>query len=116
MAAVDIAQISRRIIVITEKQCGEAAVGRIVAKEPVYLLQQALRLFQRESELAAQIGLQISHEKRGGNSLSCHVGGNETETVRAETEEVIVIAADWARGGAGAGGFAEIEARLRLRR
>src|SRR6202030_459916 len=103
MAAVDIAQISRRIIVITEKQSGEAAVGRIVTKEPVYLLQQALRLFERESELAAQIGLQISHEKRGGESLSCHVGDNQAETVRPETEEVVVIAADGACGDAGSG-------------
>src|SRR6266851_2349742 len=116
MAAVDIAQISRRIIVITEKQCGEAAVGRVVAKEPVYLLQQALRLFQRQGELAAQIGLQIGHEESSGNSLSCHVGDNEADTVRAETEEVVVIAADSARGDAGSGIFERLERRLRLRK
>src|SRR5260370_41726042 len=100
MGAVDVAQISRRIIVVTEKQCGKAAVGRIVAKESVYLLQQALRLFQRKGELAAQIGLQIRHEKRRGNSLSGQVGDNEAEPVRAEAEEVIVSVADSGRGAA----------------
>ena len=116
MTAVDVAQESRRIVVITEKQCGEGAVRCVVAKKAVYLLQHALRLFQREGELTAEISLQIGHQKGGGNSLPGDVGDDETETIGAEAEEVVVIPAHGTSGDAGSGIFERFELRHGLRK
>src|SRR4029077_5458368 len=55
---------------------------------------------QRESELAAQIGLQIRHQESGGQSLSRYIRNDKAETIRAEAQKVVVIPAYGARGNA----------------
>src|SRR6266851_12512 len=57
MTAVDVAQETGGIVIISEKQGSEGAIGCVVAKQPIYLLQQALRLLQCEGELTAKIRL-----------------------------------------------------------
>ena len=60
-----------------------------------------MRMIQRESRLAAQVGLKISHEKRSGNSLSRDVTDDQAEhrvpaSGLTEIEEIEVITADLA--------------------
>ena len=98
MAAIDIAQAAGRDMVIGEEESGERAVGRVLREE---LVDDAKNIFQaivRDGALAAQIGLQIGHEEGGGDAFAGDVADNETETVRAEVEEIVIIPADGARG------------------
>src|SRR5215471_18876852 len=96
MAAVDIAQIAGRVVVVGKKKRGEGAVRRVVTKEAIDFLQQALRLFECQGELAAQVGLQIGHQQRGGNSLPGDIGDHKAKAVGTELEEVVVVSADGA--------------------
>ena len=65
--------------------------------------QEALRLIERNGALAAEIGLQIGHQQRGGDAFARNVADNEAEPAGAEVEEVVIISADGARGKAVAG-------------
>ena len=103
MAAVNVADKAARDVVIDEEERGEGAVGRVLGKELIDGAQEALRLIERNSALAAEIGLQIGHQQRGGDAFARNVADNEAEPAGAEIEEVVIISADGARGKAVAG-------------
>lgn len=103
MAAVNVADKATRDVVIGEEERGEGAVGRVLGKELIDGAQEALRLIERNSALAAEIGLQIGHQQRGGDPFAGNVADDETEPAGAEIEEIVIIAADGARGKAVAG-------------
>ena len=50
--------------------------------------------FAGEGELAAEVGLEVRHEQRGGDAFAGDVADDEAEAVVAEGEEVVVVAAD----------------------
>ena len=54
--------------------------------------EETLRLVERDGALAAEIGLQIGHEKSGGDAFAGNVTDDQAETVRAEVEEVVIVA------------------------
>ena len=83
MAAVGVAQAARGIVEFREKQCGERAVRGVLAKKLVHGAQQALRLVDSNSALAAQIGLKIGHQQRRGDSLTGNVADDEAEALAA---------------------------------
>ena len=87
-------------MVVGEEKGGERAVGRVLGEELIDGVKEALGLIERNGALAAEIGLQIGHEERGGNSLPGDVADDETETIGAEVEEVVIVAADSARRAA----------------
>src|SRR5437879_13911877 len=70
MAAIGVAQAAGGVVIFGEEESGESAVRRVVAEKLVHRTQEALRLIESESALAAQIGLQIGHQESGGNSFS----------------------------------------------
>ena len=70
MTAIRVAQALSSVIVFGEEEGGVGAVGRILAKELIHGSQEALRLIQSDSALAAQVRLQVGHQKSGSNSFS----------------------------------------------
>jgi hypothetical protein len=98
MAAIDVAEAAGGDVVVGEEEGGERAVGSVLREE---LVDDAKNIFQaivRDGALAAEIGLKIGHEESCGDAFTGNVGDDEAETVRAEVEEVVVVAADGARG------------------
>src|SRR5262249_29167912 len=103
MAAVDVAQTLRAIVILGEEERGVSVVGGIVIKKLVYRLQQLLRLVYRHGTLAPQICLQVRHEQRAGNSLACDIAQYQAETAIADMEKVVVVAAYLMRLNTGSG-------------
>ena len=79
MAAVYVAETPRGSVVLGEEESGEGGVGGIVAEELVHRSQKAMRLVEGDGALATQIGLEIGHEKSGGNAFAGNVGNHEAE-------------------------------------
>lgn len=57
MAAIDVAEAARRDAVIREEERGEGAVGSVLGEELIDGAEEALGLVERDSALAAEIGL-----------------------------------------------------------
>ena len=72
-------------------------------------------MIQSESRLAAQVGLQVGHEKGGGDSFAGNVADDEAELVLAEVEDIEVIASHVAGGKAKAGVFEGLRFGMDLR-
>jgi len=96
MTAIGVTQAARGVVVFGEEEGGEGAVGSVVTEELVHGAQEALELIECDGALAAEIGLQIGHQESGGDAFSGDVADDEGETAAAETQEVVVIAADFA--------------------
>ena len=98
MTAINVTEAAAGDVVVGEEESGEGAVGSVLREE---LVDDAKNIFQaivRDGALAAQIGLQIGHEEGGGDAFARNVADDEAEAVWAEVEEVVVVAADGARG------------------
>ncbi len=83
-------------VVIGEEEGGEGAVGSVLGEELIDGPEEALGLVDGDRALAAEIGLQIGHEKRGGDALAGNVTDDQAETVGAEIKKVIIVASDGA--------------------
>src|SRR5229473_196685 len=114
MAAIRIAQAAAGVIVFGEEESGEGAVGCVVAEELVDGAKEALGLVEGDGALAAQIGLKIGHQEGGGDAFPGDVADDETDTLAAEIEEVVIIATDFASLDAQASIFEGFEWWLRL--
>src|SRR5229473_3913363 len=114
MAAIGKAQAAGGVVVFGEEESGEGAVGCVVAKELIDGTKEALRLVESDGALAAQIGLKIGHQESGGDTFPGDVADDETDTLAAEIQEVVIIATDFASLDAQAGIFEGFEWRLRL--
>ena len=115
MAAIDVAEAAGRDVVIGEEERGEGAVGRVLGEELIDGAQEALGLVERDGALAAEIGLQIGHEQSGGDAFAGNVADDEAEAIGAEVEEIVIVAADGARGKAVAGIVERADGRTELR-
>ena len=114
MATIDVAEAAGGDVVIGEEECSERTVGRVLGEELIDGLQEALGLVKRDGALAAEIGLQIGHEKSGGDALAGNVADDEAETIGAELEEVVIVAADGARRAAVTGIIETADWRTKL--
>ncbi len=94
MPAVCVSQALCGVVVVGEEDRGIGAVDRVLVEEAIHGLQKEQGLFAGEGELAAQVGLQVRHEQRGGDAFSCDVADDEAEALVAQGEKVVVIAAD----------------------
>src|SRR6266699_2155559 len=115
MAAIGVTQAAGVVVIFGEEESSESAVGRIFAEELIHGTQEALRLIEGDGALAAQIGLQIGQQESRSDSLSRDVGDQETEPLLAETEEVVIIATDFASLDAKSRIFKGLERRRGLR-
>ena len=70
MAAIGVAQAPCGVFVFGEEECREGTVGGVIAKKLVYRTHKAPGLIEGDGALAAQIRLQIGHQKSGGDSFS----------------------------------------------
>src|SRR5580704_9266282 len=102
MAAVDVAEAAGGNVVVGEKERGERAVGRVLREKLVDGAQNIFEAIVGDGALAAQVGLQICHEQRGGDAFAGNVADDEPEAVEAEIEKVVVVAAYRAGGEAAA--------------
>src|SRR5260370_28802903 len=114
MAAIRIAQAAGGVIVFGEEESGKGAVGSVVAEELVDGAKEALGLVEGDGALAAQIGLKIGHQESGGDTFPGDVADDETDTLAAEIQEVVIITTNFASLDAQAGIFEGFEWRLRL--
>ena len=96
MAAVGVMQEARRVVIFGEEQRGVGAVGGVFAEELVHGAQEMIGLLVGDGGEAAQIGLQVGHQERGGDSFAGNVRDYEAETILTEIEEIVVVAADLA--------------------
>jgi hypothetical protein len=94
MAAVGVAEAAGGVIVVGEEDGGVGGVGGVLEEEAVDGLEEELGLVAREGELAAEVGLEIGHEKCGSDAFAGDVADDEAEPLAAEGEEVVVVAAD----------------------
>jgi len=115
MAAVGVAQKAGGVIIFGEEKSGEGSVGGVFAEELVDGAQEMVGLLVGHGAEAAQIGLQVGHQKGSGNAFPGNVRDDKTETILAEIEEVVVVAADLAGLDADAGVFQSGERRKCLR-
>ena len=98
VTAVHVAERARQVVVVREEEAREGAFGRVLAEEAVDGLEEAPRLVEGERDLAAQVRLEVRHEEGGRYPLSHHVPDHEAQAVRAEGQEVVVVAAHRLRG------------------
>src|SRR5579864_7810549 len=70
---------------------------------------------ERESALATQVGLEVGHEKSGGDSFARDISDDEAELLLAEIEKVEVVAADLSRLQAEPGVFERFGLGMNLR-
>src|SRR5713101_2968849 len=115
MTAIGVTQATRSVVIFGEEQGGESAVGSVVTEELVHGAQETLRLIQSDGALAAQIGLKVGHQESGGDSFSGDVAAHEAETVAAETQEIVIITADFVSLDADTRVFKRFEGRQSLR-
>src|SRR3954469_1826049 len=87
---------SHSVVILSKEQCGVGAVGRILVEQLVHALQKTLRLIGCNCALAAEACLQISHQKRRGNSLPRNVPHDQPKPLSAQIEEIVIITADFA--------------------
>ena len=103
VAAVGVAEAAGGVVVVGEEDGGVGGVGGVLEEEAVDGLEEGLGLVAGEEELAAEVGLEVGHEKRGGDAFAGDVADDEAEALVAEGEEVVVVAADVAGLDADAG-------------
>src|SRR5579864_4360562 len=116
MSAVGVTQGAGAVVEFSEEQSGVSAFGGVLVEQLVDGTQEALRVIESDRALAAQVGLQVGHEEGGANSLPGRVADDQAETILAEVEKIVVVAADLVGLNATAGIFESVEARQGLRK
>src|SRR5262249_16814372 len=96
MAAVGVAQTSRAVVVCAEEQAGVGILGGVLVEQIVDRPQKSLGFVQSRSVLGTQVGLQVGHQWSGADSLPGNVAQHQPQPVRAESQEVVVVAPDLA--------------------
>jgi hypothetical protein len=79
VAAIYVTQPLQHVVVFGEKERGVSAGARVFVKELIDGSQELLWLIQSDGALAAQICLEVGHQKRGGDALSCNVANHQTQ-------------------------------------
>jgi len=97
MAAIDVAQSASCVVILGEEECSEGAAGSVLAEESIHGAEEALWLIQRESGLAAKIGLEIGHQESRGDSFSRDVTDDQAEAFSAQIKKIVIVAAHLAR-------------------
>src|SRR5215831_1787096 len=69
VAAIGIAKEARRVIVLREEERSVIAVRSVFEKQLIHRTQKLVRLLRSVGALAAQIGLQVGHQQRGGHAF-----------------------------------------------
>src|ERR1700676_5504262 len=101
VAGVGVTQSAGGAVVDGDEEGGEAVVAGVAHEMVVQAGDQfggAEMLGAGSENLAAQRGLQAGHEQGGGNSLSGDVRNRNGDVRGTELNEIVVIAADGARG------------------
>lgn len=98
VTAIGVAKAAGRNVVIRIEKSSEGSVGRVLGEQLVDGLKKALGLVERNGALAAEIGLEIGHQESGSDTFAGNVADDETEAVRAEVQEIVVVTADGASG------------------
>src|SRR5215471_10612218 len=92
MPAIYVAQGAACIVVGGKKERRIAILFRVPIEKPVYRLKQSWQIGQSCRILAAQVCLQVCHEKRARNSLTRDVGNHESNMPGCQLEEIVIIA------------------------
>src|SRR5713226_8579704 len=94
MAAIGVAEQTSRVVVFGEEKSSEGTVGSVFAESLIHGTQEMVGLLLGDGAEAAQIGLQVGHQERGGDPFAGDVCDDEAEATFAEVEEVVIVAAD----------------------
>src|SRR4029077_12268447 len=100
VTGVGVPQIARGAVVHGNEERGEAVVTGVAHQMFVQTrdqLRSAQSFAAGNEHLAAQRRLQTGHQQRGGNSFSGNVGNRDGQVRWSELDEIVVVAADFAR-------------------
>ena len=73
VTAIRVAQLARSIVVFSEEDGCVVAFGGVLIKQLIHRSQESLRLLTSRRALAAQICLEICHQKSSGHALACDI-------------------------------------------
>jgi hypothetical protein len=76
MPAIYVAQALHLTVILSKEEGGVGAVGGILAEKLVHGFQDAQRLIRRDRALAAQVRLQIRHQKSSGDAFARNVANH----------------------------------------
>src|ERR1035438_5467971 len=93
MSAIYVAQVPRPVVILGKEQGGVGAFRRILVKQTIGQLQEALWLIECDSTLAAQIRLQVGHQERGRDSFSRNIAHYQPKPILTEIKEIVIITA-----------------------
>src|SRR6202789_3759479 len=93
MSAIRVPEPPPNAVIFGEKERGVSALDRILEEQLVHRFQESLRMFQGDGALAEKICLEIRHQESRGNSFACDVTDYQPQTLLAEIQKIIVIAA-----------------------
>jgi hypothetical protein len=116
MSAVGVAEALGIVIVFGKEQRGVGAVYRVLKEQAVRGPEQELGMIQSKGALAAEVGLQVRHEKSGSYAFAGDVADDEAEPPLADIEEVEIIASHLASGKAQARVFESLGLGMDLRK
>ena len=93
MSTIRVAEARHPVVVFGEEDGRVRVLGGISVKHLIHGAQQAFRIVQSGRTLAAQIGLQIRHQKSGSDSFPGNIADNQPEPVFPQSQEIVIIAA-----------------------
>ena len=83
MSAIHIAQTTAGIVVIGKEQRGVTAVTAVLIEQLIHGLEQSRQVVQGYGVLAAQVGLEIGHQKSAGYPLARDVRQHQRQPAGA---------------------------------
>jgi hypothetical protein len=116
VSAVGVAEALGIVIVFGKEERGVGAVYRVLKEQAVHGPEQELGMIQSKGALAAEVGLQVRHEKSSSYAFAGDVADDEAEPPLADIEEVEIIASHLASGKAQARVFESLGRGMDLRK
>src|SRR4029077_11505514 len=116
MAAINVAQSPRRLVVIGKQKRGVGTVASVVIEQAVHRPEQHFGLIEGQRRLAPQAGLQIRHQQSGGDPLAGNIADDQPQPLWPEIQEIEIIPSNLARLQADTRVLYRFQLRLNLRK
>ncbi len=91
MSAIRVAEALGLVVVFRKEERGVGAVNRVLVKQIIHRMQQPFGMVQSDCTLAAQVRLQVCHQKRSGNSFAGNITDHQAKPLFAEIQEIEVV-------------------------
>jgi hypothetical protein len=115
MSAVGVPEALGVIVVFGKEERGICAVTGVLVKQAVDRAQEEFGMSLSQRALAAQVGLQVCHEKGGGDAFARDISDDQSQLSLAQVKKVKVIPSDLASLQAEACVFESLSVGMDLR-